>query len=429
MKEDFLHYLWRYNKFDTTKLQTTENKSVTIINPGDYLQSSGPDFFNAKLIIDSQKWAGNVEIHVKSSDWYLHHHEKDKAYDNVILHVVWNHDARILRKDKTEIPTLQLRDFVEQDAILKYQSLLQPKSWIYCENQINAVDDFLLRKWQERLFFERLERKAAFIDELLLKNHNDWESTLFCLLAKSFGSNSNGQVFFDIAASIPYTVIRKERGNPESMEALLLGMAGLLDEPKEDVYFRTLVRQYQYLKIKYKLMPELSGSIQFFRLRPDNFPTIRLSQLANLLATHPNLFSELSAADSTEELYRIFKVSASHYWQNHYQFDHRSKTRKKVLSKGFVNLLIINTVIPIRFAYLKSLGKESLEKAIQLMESILPEQNGIIDKFKSIGIDAENAFQSQALLQLKNEYCNQSKCLNCAVGLELLKTTNKNVVL
>jgi len=421
MKEDFLHYLWKLKKFQISNLHTTNLQPLTIIHSGEYLQLAGPDFFNAQIIIEKQKWAGNVEIHLQSSDWYVHHHEKDEAYDNVILHVVWQHNVRIFRKDNTEIPTLELKNFVDQETLSRYQSLVVPKTWLYCENQLNQVPNFIIRNWKERLFFERLERKSELIDFVLKQTNNDWEATLFCLLAKNFGLNTNGAVFFKVALSIPFSILRKESDTTESIEALLLGISGLLNDEKEDVYYSRLCAKFNYLVQKHQLVLPILEPIQFFRLRPDNFPTIRLSQLANLYGTHLNLFSNILDANSSALLYQIFQVSASPYWQNHYQFDRASQTRKKSLTKSFIDLIIINTIVPIQFAYAKSLGKENIEEGILLLESIKAEQNSTIQKFQTIGMITENAFESQSLLQLKNEYCSKSRCLECDIGIELLK--------
>lgn len=424
MKEDFLHYLWKFKKFDTSDLKTTNQKTISIQNAGQYLQLAGPDFFNAQMIIDHQKWAGNVEIHVKSSDWYLHQHENDVAYENVILHVVWQHDAVIYRKDNTEIPTLILKEYVASETINQYQELLFPKSWIYCERQIAMVDKFIVRSWQERLFFERLERKSNAIAALLIETQNDWETVLFCLLARNFGLNTNGETFFKVAQSIPFSILRKESNQVENIEALLLGKTGLLHEEKEDVYFKNLKSIFNYLSIKYKLTTHDFEPVQFFKHRPDNFPTIRLSQLANLYSSQPNLFSKIIEANTIQKLYAFFQVSASLYWQTHYQFDAASPKKSKSLSKTFINLIVMNTIVPIQFAYAKSQGQDNIENAIQLLENIAPEQNSIIQKFQDFGIAAKNAFDTQALLQLKNEYCNKSKCLECAIGIELLKNQN-----
>ncbi len=421
MKEEFLHYLWKFKKFDILNLKTFTGENIMIVNVGQYLELAGPDFFNAQIIIADQKWAGNVEIHLKSSDWYLHHHERDSAYENVILHVVWEHDADIYRKNNIEIPVLELKKYVDEQTLADYQSLMTPKSWLFCEKHIKYIHKFTLRNWQERLFFERLERKSKPINLLLLETNSDWEAVLFCLLAKNFGLNTNGENFLKIAVSIPFSLIRKERSEIENLEALLLGKAGLLDLEKEDNYFKDLKFRYFYLLHKYQLEKIMVDSVQFFKHRPDNFPTIRLSQLANLYHVQQNLFSKLVEVNTVENIYKIFDISVSNYWLNHYQFDKESPKKKKQLSKSFVDLIIINTIIPLLFAYAKSQGKETSEDLIQLLYEVAPEKNAIIEKFSFFGIKAQNAFESQSLLQLKNEYCNKSRCLECGIGMELLK--------
>ncbi len=421
MKEDFLHYLWKFKKFDSLNLKTFNGEEITIINVGQYLELAGPDFFNAQIVIGNQKWAGNVEIHLKSSDWYLHQHERDEAYENVILHVVWEHDTEIFRSNNTEIPVLELKKYVDSATILNYQSLMAQKSWIYCEKQLKDIKSFTLKNWQERLFFERLEKKANPIFELLKLLNNDWESVLFCLLAKNFGLNTNGEIFLKIAQSIPFSIVRKESFEVENLEALLFGNAGLLDAEKEDNYFKDLKFRYFYLLHKYQIDRNVAEPVQFFKHRPDNFPTIRLSQLANLYHSQQNLFSIISTSKSLKKIYESFDVSTSDYWQNHYQFDKESPKKKKNFTKSFVDLLIINTIIPLQFAYAKSQGKEISEDLIQLINEVAPEKNAVMDKFSSFGIKSKNAFETQSLLQLKNEYCNKSRCLECAIGMELLK--------
>ena len=424
MKEDFLHYLWKFKKFDSTDLKTFNGEDITIIHLGQYLQMAGPDFFNAQIIIDNQKWAGNVEIHLKSSDWYLHRHEQDAAYDNTILHVVWEHDAEVFRADNSVIPVLEIQNYVANEAIANYESLVAAKSWIFCERQLSSIDDFIFKNWMERLFFERLEKKAETIAQLLTKNGNDWEATLFCLLAKNFGLNTNGDAFFRIAASIPFDVIRKERSELENLEALFFGRAGLLEEEKEDVYFKYLKSSYEFLSYKYGLAAFHVEPVQFFKHRPDNFPTIRLAQLAQLYHTTHHLFSDSIEAETIGAYYDLFQVDLSGYWQSHYQFDKVSPKKRKPLTKPFIDLLLVNTIIPMRFAYAKSLGKDISETLSGFISAIPPEKNAVIDKFASFSMKAKNAFETQALLQLKNDYCNKSRCLECAIGMELLKPQN-----
>lgn len=421
MKEDFLHYIWLHKKLDFTNLKTTNGETITILNFGQYIKQAGPDFFNAQLIINNQKWAGNVEIHVKSSDWYLHKHENDSNYDNVILHVVWDHDTEVYRKDNTEIPVLEIKNYVSKSEFDKYKKLCQAKSWIYCENEIAEMDKIVFSNWLERLFFERLERKILPVENLLQENKNDWESTFFIVLAKNFGLNVNGISFYEMAKSIPFAIIKKELFDVENLEALFFGSSNMLELGKEDNYYKNLQLRWNFLIQKYQLSCNHINPIQFFKLRPDNFPTIRIAQLAMLYHLKENLFLDVIRANSLQELYLIFNNATSTYWKNHYNFDRESNFRTKSLSSSFIDLLIINTVIPIKFLYAKINGKDNSEELIQLMSQIKPEKNIIVDKFASFKIESKSSFETQSLLQLKNEYCNHQKCLQCAVGLGLLK--------
>ncbi len=421
MREDFLHYLWKFKKFNSFDIKTSDGQDIIVHNVGQFLQLAGPDFFNAQISIGGQKWCGNVEIHVKSSDWYVHHHEKDQAYENVILHVVWEHDTEVYRKDNTVIPVLVLKNIISNGDLEKYKSLIIPKTWIFCENEISKIDSFVISQWKLRLFFERLERKSKAIYSLLEKTNNDWEAVLFCVLAKNFGLNTNGELFFEVAKSIPFSIIRKESFEIENLEALLFGMSGLLESQSEDNYHNILKSRFSYLTQKYQLVKANFGSPHFFKLHPDNFPTIRLAQLAKLYHSHQNLFSKLTTYKSAKEIYELFDVGTSNYWDNHYNFDKESPRKIKRISKAFKNLLLINTLVPLRFAYSKSQGLEIEEDLILMLNEIAPEKNIIIDKFKTFGVEVSNALETQSLLQLKNEYCNYGKCLDCAVGMELLK--------
>ncbi|GAA3729805.1 DUF2851 family protein [Flavobacterium ginsengisoli] len=421
MKEDFLHYLWKFKKFDNLNLKTVQGEVITILKSGDYLELAGPDFFNAYIEIGNQKWAGNVEIHLKSSDWYLHNHEKDPAYKNVILHVVWENDTAVFRENNTEIPVLVLKDYVSKEIIENYNTLVAPKTWISCERQLKDIDGFVFKNWQERLFFERLERKSKFIYQLLEETNQDWEAVLFCLLAKNFGLNTNGNSFLQISKAIPFAIIRKESFEVENLEALLFGTSNLLNAEKEDVYYKDLKFRYFYLLHKYQIEKTYTEPLQFFKLRPDNFPTIRLSQLAALYHRHQNLFSKIIDLKSVDTVHSLLTVSASLYWQNHYKFDKESPKKSKTLSKSFIDLLLLNTIVPLQFAYSNIMGESIAEDLIDFMNEVTSEKNAIIDKFNSFGIKSKTAFDSQALLELKNEYCERKACLKCAIGLELLK--------
>ncbi|WP_411893760.1 DUF2851 family protein [Winogradskyella sp. A2] len=420
MQEEFLHYIWKHKAFTSTHCNTAQGESIYIKKLGQHNYNSGPDFFNAQITIADQLWAGNVEIHIKSSDWYVHNHERDKAYDNVILHVVWDHDAEIFRKDNSVIPTLELRHYVDETLLNNYKDLIKSKSWINCEKDFNEVNDFILDNWLERLYFERLQGKSSTIQELLKQSHNDWESVLFKLLLKNFGLKVNGEPMLSLANSIDYSVIRKVRYNCLDIEALLFGQAGLLDVDSEDSYLHDLKQRYIFLRQKFQLSNKGVLPLQFFRLRPLNFPTIRISQAVNLYFKEDSLFSKLIALRTKEEIYDLFDVSTTEYWKSHYTFFKKSKPTKKTLTKSFIDLLIINTIIPLKFAYANSNGKFIEEELLELIKSIKLERNSIVDKFFTLKKFDKDACNSQALLQLKQEYCDKNKCLECAIGNSLI---------
>jgi hypothetical protein len=423
MKEDFLHYLWQYQVFDKNQLMTTQSELLSIEKIGFHNQNSGPDFLHGQLIIAGQKWSGHVEIHLKSSDWYVHGHEQDKAYDNVILHVVWEDDMPVFRKNKTLVSTLELKGLVPKPVLESYNLLFQKKtSWIACETSLPYLDSFVITNWLERLYIERLEEKSIKIESLLKGNNNDWEAVLYVLLLKNFGLIVNGEAFFELAQILDYTTIRKQHDKSLKIEALLFGSAGLLDTGEEDEYRMTLREQYAYLKQKHQL-GNATSHVQFFRLRPPNFPTIRLSQFANLYATKPQLFQEMMSATSLEEMYVLLNVKSSVYWETHYSFGKKGKKRTKNTTKSFIDLLIINTIIPLRFVYSRKITQTDLEALLAIMHQVPPEKNRVINKFSELDIKAENAMESQALLQLNNNYCKPQRCLDCRLGLSIL---NKN---
>lgn len=421
MQEDFLHYIWKLKKFECSNLKTTNNELVEIVSVGHHNLNSGPDFFNAQIRIDYQLWAGNVEIHVKSADWFVHNHEVDSAYDNVILHVVWEHDTEIFRKDNSHIPTLELKEYVTNEVLNNYQKLFSKSNkWINCEHDFDSVKEFTILNWLERLYFDRLERKSIEIESLLESSANNWEAVLFKMLAKNFGLKVNGESFLSIANSFDFSIIRKHQTNLLSLEALFFGQAGLLEENIQDPMYIKLVNEYKFLKQKFNLSNTTVEPLQFFRLRPPNFPTIRLSQLANLYNQHQNLFSKIIETDSIEEFYKLIKVSTTQYWETHYIFGKASKPSKKLITKPFIDLLLINTIIPIKFSYAKQVGKLNEETILKLIDNILSEKNRIVEKFNELKPVSKSALQSQALIQLKNEYCTKNKCLQCAIGNDIL---------
>lgn len=421
MHEDFLHYLWKHKKIDVLNLVTTDFETIEIVSVGQQNLNSGPDFFNAQLRIAEQHWAGNVEIHLKSSDWFLHNHETDKAYDNVILHVVWEHDTDVFRKDNSKLPTLVLKNFVNEATIKNYHALINNKEqWINCENDFGKVEEFIIQNWLERLYIERLESKTELILKHLKKSNNDWESVLFKMLAKNFGLKVNGDAFLSLANSVDFSVIRKLQSNIEQLEALFFGQANLLNETIEDVYYKNLKNEYNYLKQKFKLNNDGVLPFQYFRLRPINFPTIRIAQLAMIYGSQQNLFSKLIGLNKLKDFYSIFSNHTTEFWQSHYAFSRSSKPMKKSISKSFIDLLLINTIIPLQYCYQKQNGIDNHEDILKLIQEIKTEKNGIVDKFQSLKPVSISAMESQALLQLKNLYCDKNKCLQCLIGNNIL---------
>ncbi|CAM1342917.1 DUF2851 family protein [Tenacibaculum amylolyticum] len=422
MKEKFIHYLWQYKLLDLENLITTTGENVIVFNSGTYNKNSGPDFLNASVQINNQLWYGNIEIHLKSSDWYAHHHEKDVNYDAVILHVVYENDVEIFMSNNKTLPTLELKGKIDKKLLQNYQKLFSKElRWISCEKQLKDVDAFIMNNWLERLFFERLEKKSKQIQELLTKANYDYEAVLFQLLVKNFGLKVNNEAFLKLAQSFNFSILRKVRFKEEVLHALLFGQGGFLEENIENEYYKKLQREYQFLQRKYDLQPLANHNFQFFRMRPHNFPTIRIAQLGALYHKHQNLFSKVLTTESSEDFYKLFEVKLPTFWKNHYTFAKESKSSHKRLTRSFIELIIINTIIPLKFLYFKNRGVFRDELFLNLMKEIVPEKNSVISKFIDKGITVDNAYHTQALLQLKNTYCNDKRCLDCAIGAHLIK--------
>lgn len=422
MKEEFLHFLWQYKLFNITNLKSVHNESIQIVKSGMHNKNSGPDFLNAQLKINHQLWIGNVEIHINSSDWYAHKHEEDENYDAVILHIVWNHDAEVFMKNNLPLPTLELKELVHENVMKNYEQLFSKQlQWISCENQIVDIDSFLIKNWLERLYFERLENKSILIKELLANSKNDFEAVLFQLLAKNFGLKVNGDAFLQLAKSFDFSILQKVRFNEFQLSALLFGQAGFFEETIENEYFLSLKKEYDYLKHKYQLTPIHNKQFQFFRMRPNNFPTIRIAQLVALFHKYQNLFSKLLELNRKEDFYDLLSVEVNTFWQVHYTFETTSKKLTKRLTKSFIDLLLINTIIPLKFVYEQYKGILNEEEILKLIQQIKPEKNSIISKFSDLKLIAKNAFESQALLELRNNFCVKKRCINCAIGNILLK--------
>ena len=397
MQEEFLHYIWQYQKVTTLSLKTVQGNQLQVVSVGELNTNSGPDFYNSRIVIGNQEWVGTVEIHLKASDWYVHKHQNDSAYNSVILHVVWENDVAIFDVNQNKLETLVLKDVVDKKLLFSYKILLQKKNWINCENQIHTIDAFTLSFWKEKLLIQRLQRKANELERRLLEAENNWEALLYQMLAKNFGLKINASEFQLLAQNISFGVFKKELSNQFNLEALLYGQSNLLEESVQDSYHQSLQKEYLYLKQKYQLKNSFVN-VQFFRLRPASFPTIRLSQFSMLYHNKKSLFSKVIAAKTVSDIHELFSVSASEYWDEHYAFGNRSVKIKKRLSKSFIDLLILNTIIPLKFMYAKSIGKENFEELLQLYKSINPEKNTILTNFKKLKLKLESSVDSQSLI-------------------------------
>ncbi|MFZ4401252.1 MAG: DUF2851 family protein [Bacteroidales bacterium] len=422
MTEEFLHYLWRY-KLLNGELKLSDDEKLEILNSGMQNTDAGPDFFNAKIRIGETLWAGNVEIHIKASDWYLHQHQNDKSYDSIILHVVYQNDIEVKRQNGNKIPTLIAKDYFDQNLFLSYQEFISNKNWIACENSISNATAFIINSWLERLLIERIERKTLEIKSKLITNNNNWEVTFYQLLAKNFGSNLNSFPFELLANSIPIHLLSKHKNSLFQLEALLFGQSGLLNDEFIDRYPLELYNEYTFLRKKYNLQPIAGHLWKLLRLRPASFPAIRISQFADLIYHSQHLFSKIVETENLAEIYNIFQINASEYFNTHYTFDAKiHKAKSKLIGKNTIDLLIINTVVPFLFLYASEKDeKKYQDKALKFLEQIKSEENSIIKKWINIGITVDNAFKSQALLELKNNYCNSKKCLQCSIGNSLLR--------
>lgn len=421
MTEDFLHYIWKF-KMAGRNFHTTEGEDLLIVKTGEHNHNAGPDFEGAQLRLGETLWAGNVEIHIRSSDWIRHRHQQDEAYNNIILHVVFEDDLVIKRRNGERMPTLVLKEVFPPDIYETYNYFLNNHLWIPCAIRLAEVRDVVINDWLTALSVSRLERKAMDLENLLQYTGNDWNQAFFQALAATLGFRINKQPFELLARHTPVQCLEKHRDQLFQVEALLFGQAGLLDGRYREEYPKKLKKEYQHLKNKFSLKPVSGHLWKFMRLRPNNFPTIRLAQLAMLIHLRSNLFSEIIENADYDRLIGFFSVGVSDYWKDHYYFDRPSKNITKSISPSTVELIMINNVIPFFFVYGKLKGQQYYQdQAFALLESIPAESNSIIRNFIEFGIVPSSASQSQALLELKTNYCDQKKCLECRIGLDLIK--------
>lgn len=424
MNEDFLHYLWKYRLFGNA-LTTTLNEPIEVIETGFHNHDSGPDFLNAKIKIDHTTWVGNIEIHVNASDWITHAHHLDKAFRNVILHVVFNNDLPESSLSSPPAPCAEVGRLIDYKLYYKYKDFLAAKGWVPCYLQIGETQRMVLSSWFERMLAERLTASSANVLNLYQECSCNWSETFYRLLARSFGLKINGDSFELLSRELPFPIIQRHRSNLFQLEALLFGVAGFLEDRFDDEYPNKLKLEFEFLSKKYDLKPLSVHHWQFLRMRPAGFPTIRLAQFASFWHRNAIDLDDILHRSPDEVAAMHFEAEASSYWKDHYLPDKESLHKSKVMGKGTSNSLIINTIPPLIFAYGQQIGDlQSTERAVQILEKIEPEVNHETKKWIDIGIKPASAAETQALHYMKKNYCDQKKCLHCRIGHALLKVND-----
>lgn len=420
MTEEFIHFLWKFRMLKP-ELRTTSGEELQIIHPGEHNSDSGPDFFNSRIRLEGTLWAGNVEMHVLASDWNRHNHSADRAYDNTILHVVHTDDIIIRRSSGEPIPTLVIRDRYPADVYDRYEEMMENRQWIPCRKLLvgRHIPDFAF--WAPALTVERLLGKSERIREILKHTGGNWEETYYRWLARGFGFRINAFPFELLARSLPFRILSRYRGNPLQVEALLFGQANLLDKGEEGDYLKRLRIEYGFLQSKHLLEPVGAGIWKFLRLRPSNFPTIRISQFGNLITTRESLLSFILSCPSGNDLRDWFDIRAGNFWDDHFTFERISPVNVKKLGAASIELLIINVVVPFLFYYgLEKDAERFREHAVRLLESVPAEDNADIRNWKEAGMETPDALRTQALMQLKTSFCDRRRCLSCRIGRIIL---------
>lgn len=422
MREEFLYYIWE-NHLTDKDLKTTEDEAVEVVATGYRNTNSGPDYLEAKIQIGDKLWAGHVEIHVKSSDWNRHGHQTDKAYKNVILHVVYENDIQV-----NNIPTLVLKGHFDESLFAQYQKLISSKNWIPCEKSIAKVPIFTRLSWLDRMAVERMENKSETVTKILEANRFDWEDALYKLLMRYLGLKVNNEAFEYLASILHFKILLKHADNLVQTEAMLMGCAGFLEDDFTEEYPLMLKREFAVMRAKFNLLTMPAERWKFMRMHPSNFPTIRLAQMAQLIHENGCLFSKIKASKDTTETKALFDVKASSYWETHYRFGVPTESKPKHLGDTTADVLIINAVAPLLFCYGKLHKDESVcDTAMQFLEETEAEDNTVIRHFNQCDITAGNAMQTQALLHLYSYFCKRKRCLECRIGNVLLhKTKSKS---
>lgn len=419
MNEYLLQYIWQNSLYQTDDLKSADGEAITIINPGRRNTDAGPDFLEARIKVGNTLWAGNIELHVRTSDWDKHGHDEDARYNNIILHVVYIDDKAVAGNHTL----LELKPHINSKVVDKYHALMAQPTTIPCANLLQDVPDITWSAWLDRLVAERWEERLTEWQSLWQQEANDWRTLLYFRLAANFGFHVNRDAFLELAQSLPLNILVKHKNSLLQIEALLFGQSGLLPDKDLDDYAATLEKEYHFLRRKYQLTPMLAHRWKFMRLRPPNFPTIRIAQFAALVHKSLELFAKMMEIKSAEELLPLLDVKASQYWHSHYRFGEKAKdtSERNIGTEAALNIMI-NTVAPMQYLYAKLEGKTPMiDQSLSLLQSLKAENNNIIREWKTYGIKAKDAAISQALLQLYNNYCTSKNCLNCAVGNRLMK--------
>ncbi|MHC8950570.1 DUF2851 family protein [Sphingobacterium hungaricum] len=422
-KEELLHFIWQFRLYQSLDLFSADGEKIRVVGVGQHNKNAGPDFLYSKIQIGLAEWVGHVEIHLTGQDWYQHQHDSDPAYNNVILHVIWENLIPCRRADGTEIPTLILSHYVDANVLVNYSELISSKRWIPCAKQLPEVDGLLKLNLLQRMSIERLELKFDAVQEYLASHQSDWEKAAFMLLCRSFGMKVNAEAFLKLAELIDIKLFQKFRADKVKIEALCFGQAGFLEEDEGDDYYLSLQLTYRHLKAVYHFNQMNAEEWKFLRMRPYNFPTYRIAQLCCFYAEFPSFFSKIIEMDAATNFTAFFKPFTMHvYWENHFRFSKTTNRHSTNWSPAFIEHLVINCFSVLVFSY----GKYSdnpmfIEKAIRWLSDLKPEKNSITEKFKELGLQAKNASDSQALLHLYARYCEKKNCLDCSIGLSILK--------
>lgn len=419
--EDLLQFVWQHKLLNPAALITASGKEIIILNPGELNKDSGPDFFNARIKLGEIILAGNVEVHIKASDWLKHKHQNDKSYDNIILHVVYENDIELKQNTSNNVEILEIKKLLSPAIINEYTCLISSKQTIACHNQLTSVNDLKFTSWLQRMFIERLEYKVTYIQDLFQSYNGDYVQTFYTVLLRNFGFKVNAFPFELLSKQLPVTILLKHADNLLQLEALLLGTSGLLERQMEDKYVLKLQNEFEYLKNKYRITPLEKKLFKFSKLRPANFATLRLAQIAKLIHLQPGLFSAPQNYNTYDKIKNCFKISLEGYWKNHYNLDGNKIEKELHLGESSVSNIVINTFSNFFFFYYKRNGNPEFENAaFELMEKCAFEKNSKTKLFLQKKAQLKSAAESQALINLHDNYCSKRKCLHCGVATAIL---------